>query len=87
MLDRPQIGDIVLVWSCSVFRSYYEAEITAVDGYMDPDLRVFCRYQVRPIEGWLRYRRWIRAYAVEGIVSRAADRQREQEIEKLEKML
>lgn len=88
MLDRPQIGDVVLVDSEWPFLRFFQAEIVAI---AEKERNAFgtdiCHYQVRPLRRIRRYRIWINAFQIDGIVSRAADRQRQQEIEKLEKML
>lgn len=88
MLDRPQIGDVVLIDSLWPWWGFFQAEIAAIAGR---EVNAYgcdaSHYQVRPLWGILRHRRWIYAWQIEGIVSRAADRQRQQECRELEKLL
>lgn len=88
MLDRPQIGDIVLIDTMWPFWRFFQAEITAIaereSNAFGTDIR---NYQVRPLRRIRRYRIWVNASEIDGIVSRAADRQRQQECRELEKLL
>jgi hypothetical protein len=88
MIDRPQIGDVVLVFSFSFFCDAYTAEVTAIAERDIGSTHVdFCSYEVRPLRGLFRRRRWIKSDLLRGIVSRAAERRKKAEVETLEKML
>jgi hypothetical protein len=88
VIVRPQIGDIVAVL-CSKFKDCYgEVEILAIaERDMDSVLFDFCLYKVRPIHGILRRSFWIDGDRLRGIVKSLADRVKNEEIKKLEKML